>query len=660
MSTIHAPFNFVPLPNQIVFPEWEDIISQDIPFKDGVCGVIHLSIKAETDVFVRNGHRSGSEESSFSHIGNSYFIPGTTLKGCFRSVLEILSFGKLSQYNKHSFAIRDLNDEKYKKLIQKNPTHAGWLYLDKKIRQFRIADCGEVKKENRLSHSDINEAIQSNVFDIYAFKSRDAREKYEMLANALECSDATMYREGKRFYKIGDKCLVFTGQPNKKKVKEFLFKEFVPNEEKDAIVPDDDMAAFQSIHASSADYTEFWKSKLMEGNSIPVFFQVVNQHHYIGLSYMFKYPAKNNVESAVNNYFIDINETAQKHKHDMADLIFGYLDGKETLRGRVQVGHAFVQNNPLKDKQEKVTLMSSPRPSYFPLYLKSGTWDSSNVEIKGYKRYPVRETPQPLRNKRYGEELGEKERTMFLLKKGTMFQGNIVFHNLCPVELGALLYAITLRNPLSADNVPLYHNLGACKPLGYGKVSITYDLELAEGKQADFHAAFTDYMETKTKNRWEQSEIVKQLQSMAMGIPAGRENEFEYMVLDSKNKRNDFVEGKKAYNQGERLRLFTDIISSPNIVASASPNPIRGIEIFMPDEDKGWKQQAGKTYSGLILKSDVLINYPKYDEGFQKSVKCKVKDLKSFPKFPLKTKVSIKVLELRGNSGTMVVEINRK
>lgn len=657
MSTIHAPFNFVPLPSQIVFPEWGNIISQDIPFKDGVSGVIHLSIKAETDVFVRNGHRTGFEESSFSHIGNSYFIPGTTLKGCFRSVLEILSFGKLSQYNKHSFAIRDLNDEKYKNQIQKNPTHAGWLYLDKNIGQFRIADCGEVKKENRIAHCDINKAIQSKVFDLNSFKSRDARKKYEMLANALECSDARMYREGKRFYKIGGKCLVFTGQPNKKKVKEFLFKEFVPNEENDAIVPDDDIAAFQSIHASSADYTEFWKTKLMKGYSIPVFFQVVNGHHYIGLSYMFKYPAKSNVESAVNNYFNRINETTQKHKHDMADLIFGYLDGKEPLRGRVQVGHAFAQNSPLKDNLEKVTLMSSPRPSYFPLYLKSGTWDSSGAEIKGYKRYPVRDIPQTLRNKRYGEKIGKMERTMSLLKKGTMFQGNIVFHNLCPVELGALLYAITLRNPLSADNVPLYHNLGACKPLGYGKVSITYNLDLTEGERTDFHTAFTNYMEAKTKNGWGQSETVKQLKAMASGIPAGMENKFEYMVLDSKNKRNDFVEGKKVYARGEMLRLFTEIISSSSMISEN----FRPTQLYMPRDNKGWKLNIGKKYSGLVQNDNsVIINYPGYDEGFQRSVECRVKDKGSFVKFIPKMKVSITILEIVKDSGIMRAKVDKR
>lgn len=96
---IRAPFNFVPLDANIFFPSWSNRISHDIPFKENNSGIIHVTIKAETPIFTRNGHPLDTDDNEFSYIRENgkrvYFIPGTSLKGCIRSVLEIMSFGKM-------------------------------------------------------------------------------------------------------------------------------------------------------------------------------------------------------------------------------------------------------------------------------------------------------------------------------------------------------------------------------------------------------------------------------------------------------------------------------------------------------------------------------------------------------------------------------------
>ena len=94
---IKSPFNFVPLNSKVFFPEWANQISQDIPFSDGVSGIIDLTITAESPIYIHNGqlHKEDKENKekskkddkekkdySFSHIttakGNRYFIPGTS------------------------------------------------------------------------------------------------------------------------------------------------------------------------------------------------------------------------------------------------------------------------------------------------------------------------------------------------------------------------------------------------------------------------------------------------------------------------------------------------------------------------------------------------------------------------------------------------------
>ena len=136
MPTIKAPYNFVPLSEKVFFPSWADQISQDIPFSDGEDGIIELSIKNLSPLFVRDGHakEESTEWSSHIRLNNQkkYFIPSTTLKGCFRSVLEILSFSKMSMYNDDFFGFRSFTTQVSgaygRKMRNDKFFGCGWLY----------------------------------------------------------------------------------------------------------------------------------------------------------------------------------------------------------------------------------------------------------------------------------------------------------------------------------------------------------------------------------------------------------------------------------------------------------------------------------------------------------------------------------------------------
>ena len=146
---IKAPYNFVPLENKAFYPSWANHISQDIPFEDGVSGSIEYTIEAKTPIFVRNGYTDREHpDSTFSktHDGK-FFIPGTSIKGEIRNVLEILSFGKMTQVQDARFGIRDLSNNPegrfYRQKIQN--VHCGWLYKrlaeDGSV-EYLINDCG--------------------------------------------------------------------------------------------------------------------------------------------------------------------------------------------------------------------------------------------------------------------------------------------------------------------------------------------------------------------------------------------------------------------------------------------------------------------------------------------------------------------------------------
>ena len=121
MSVIKAPYNFVPFNKEVVSPHWIDRISHDIPFEDGLSGSIELKLTAKSPIFVRDGigqaeakriyHNNSQQKAhTFSRFGDQYFIPGTSIKGMIRNVLEILSFGSMvNKVNDNKYALRDLS-----------------------------------------------------------------------------------------------------------------------------------------------------------------------------------------------------------------------------------------------------------------------------------------------------------------------------------------------------------------------------------------------------------------------------------------------------------------------------------------------------------------------------------------------------------------------
>ena len=254
---------------------------------------------------------------------------------------------------------------------------------------------------------------------------------------------------------------------------------------------------------------------------------------------MFKYPAFSQVYDAMESSFLS-------DAMDMADCVFGYSSSLTSLRGRVCFSHAFVSNDP-KPLNTRSVVLSTPHPSFYPLYLGNGqTWNNENITIAGRKRYPTRLI---ISNGTMGTE--ETKSQMTPLPEGTSFTGKIIFHNLKEVELGALLSALTFHNQPDC-----HHNIGMAKPLGYGNVS----LKIVNMGQDDISNYLDKVSATMSAfdNRWMES--IQELFVMAKGIPSGRENEFSYMEMDVKN-INQFKTAKDNYANGEQLGNFSQILN---------------------------------------------------------------------------------------------------
>lgn len=642
---IKAPYNFVPLENKAFYPSWANHISQDIPFEDGVSGSIEYTIEAKTPIFVRNGYTDREHpDSTFSktHDGK-FFIPSTSIKGEIRNVLEILSFGKMTQVQDARFGIRDLNSQKnpvaYVEgnfyLDKMKHVQCGWLY--KRLSQdgneeYIINDCGvpgRIKPEEIDNHYGTALAMfgQNLTLNRQCTNKNDEEElrsayyKYKnILKISLDNQDinncfcgtfSTVQDNYDRliasFGANGKKgCIVVTGQPSKRdpikkkgKYYEFVFFESEDEEPIDTNVIND----FLTIHKNNYDYEKIWKRYLNEGRRVPVFFSRKNGNNgpidSIGLAYMFRIPTANFIKGAIP---IELQSNRRK---DLAECIFG--TAKESLgqlKGRVNISHALTCGTPKECDDIVTTVLGSPKPSYGPLYASSGTWNDANAQIKGRKRYPVRTNILPP-NKGTDSQTCE----FIPLDQGTSFKGRITFHNLKECELGALIAALTFNG-----HPECCHSIGEAKPLGYGKVKISIDklsvisikdifakTDNPTQQETDYYFnKFKDVMTENIGTGWESSNSIRELCAMARGIDEEVNNNFSYMRMSTNRNENEFALNKS--EKKENLPTFSSILNNRVLHITERPDTNR---LFKQNIDNDIEEEDSQS----LARIDVIETY---------------------------------------------------
>ncbi|MDE5851088.1 MAG: TIGR03986 family CRISPR-associated RAMP protein [Muribaculaceae bacterium] len=608
---IKAPFNFIPLSDQVVFPEWGDQISHDVPFSDGISGSISVRLTAESPIFVRNGHSQedrnakNGEFATFSRIGDKFFLPGTTVKGAIRNVLEILTFSKMDVDRNARFAQREWDNGKLyplKKEVLK--LRCGWL-REKAEGGYEIIDCGRPyrigqkeldsyfgsdiferefsQKSNKLLNRDLNKDRKIDGEDI---DPKLAYYKYKLIEEIGAIDDL----EDLRFSNIGSNALrvgvdpdgdiqgtiVLTGQPdlwmyprpqklekNAGKFYEFVFRNPERLSEKYPL-SEEEFEQYKFIYTDSLDW-KFVNERLLERTGIPVFFRRDEKSGKIrdwGLALLYKLPYD-------QTPYQTLPEDHRKSTHDMAECIFGYSDKEGSLKGRVQFSPFMSGNAKLSDSPVRLVL-SGPKASYYPIYVdqykrgKDGVMNGPNQ----YRTYNKEDEGRPSGWKRYllRSKTWEKTATenvdtiLHPLLPGAVFDGKIRFHNLRPEELGALLSALTFHG----NEAECRHQIGMAKPYGYGKVRLDIsDLELISVGSVDdgdlldsrgYMAVFEKFMDDSLRRSWSQSASVSELMTVTR-FEVPNNDDFDYMTLDMDG-HNEFNIAKGGKQQKEFPSLY--------------------------------------------------------------------------------------------------------
>lgn len=557
---ITAPYNFVPLNKEVFYPSWSEEVSHDVPFEDGESGEIGITITAKSPIFIRN-HSEDKEKPSveFCHFINEngakeFYIPGSSIKGMIRSVLEIMSFSKIiidEDRLKKPISVRDMTNQK--ELVG---TANGCGFLVKHGNAYQLEDSGKILA---ISHID----LQSMCPKIKKFETAKAKYNefgtkqvtYKTFTKMMDVKGKQIPKEMAKMDNASNQkgILVFSGDIGNKK-HEFIFKSSTQKISLDTSVFQDFSKAYFENEGSVDG--QYWKEKFKLPNTkIPIFYEKNRDGKIIaiGLTQLFKL-------SYTKTFFDAAKQNSKPNQLDLVQTIFGYHKDQLALKGRVQFSH-FKSTTERYEQQQVDAILGSPNPTYYPSYIrqygqtgkivKYKTLMDSDAQISGWKRYPLHSEIMPS-----GESSDkEKVKTHFKpLPKETVFKGKLRFHNLTKAEIGALLSAITFHG----QSDKYMHNIGMAKPLGYGKIEITLDTfkyfdKLNKNNQQEYMHAFEEEISKEILN-WKSTPQLKELFAMA-SVNCKPNQQLEYQLLENPNpkyelnkrnpEKNDFTGAKK-------------------------------------------------------------------------------------------------------------------
>ena len=427
---ITSAYNFVPLASKVVCPDWAPQVSHDLPLPEGVCAEIRVRWTNHTPLLVGSGldgqdlNRDGVQcVRPFQHPDGIHALPGSSLRGMLRNVIEIASFSRMNLVDDTDLSIRDftsIENDYMQRLVTDGASdpkvgagpkaHSAWLWLDgMDWRIKKVESC-------RVQQSDLLQAYFKHNPSLWRTDDPEwrpsAREKYEAL---WSCPTAAGQRGLLRcWYKVdrsqtirehppkGNRkksiylryrlvtmlwpslhstgeppipgatagVLVVTGQPGPSKHMEFVF-EPPPDREANSLVVDKAVFnRFQRVHGSpDGDWKSLWEARALRGEAVPVFVlhdPKTAKISNIGLAQMMRLPGEHSVGQMLQAHYKEVEGL------DFATTLFGRVadSPNDTLRSRVAFGDARLTSRlEANVPAPSVTVLGQPKPGFYPNYL---------------------------------------------------------------------------------------------------------------------------------------------------------------------------------------------------------------------------------------------------------------------------------------------------
>jgi hypothetical protein len=535
-NAARAPYNFIPL-NSVAVSGNGTI--DHARFSD-YSGYIELEAVARSPVFIRG------YDGNFFRVNDKLYLPGSTLRGMTRQLVEVISYGKLQFFTDRKLYRRSslTNDG--------NNVHAG--FLKKSNGKFEILKATSKK-------------VFERGFGDYEYEFRD---------------NSCIFSTGK-----------FSGKNNIWEFKLNTPKQVLPNNGLDAI-----LASYNSDETRSASAIDLVESvnrgyvinnegskiknvKIPESLGVPVFYRLDEEKQIISIGHAKYHRMPYN--KSIGEHISQINDG-----DDFASILFG----SENVAGKVYF-EDLSEVAPIKmelTEGKRPKILSSPKPTSYQLYLRQDTanlktWAHDNAPIAGWKFYWHKKTSSI---KGDAETWIEPEENgngnvhtdpINPIAINSTFRGRVRFDNLNGVELGLLLMALDLPDGCA-------HKLGMAKPLGLGSMRFNVKLTLIDRSRrysqvfADngqwftgqkectvecrnkLKSEFAEYMSKKLNNSalkcansyWDEDERMMELKKMLT-----LEHAIQHIPWDKRTRYMTIDRDRNAYIKRYRLPTPSDI-----------------------------------------------------------------------------------------------------
>ncbi|MCB0044661.1 MAG: TIGR03986 family CRISPR-associated RAMP protein [Caldilineaceae bacterium] len=544
-----APYNFVPLADDIVSASIAaDADRQDIYHGDRYTGVLTCKLETKTPLYTRaaleeyevRGNQEAKEKADFFYIDPDTkmpVIPGSSLRGVLRSLVEIISYGKLQPVTDRQLFFRTLDgsalsDAYVRRMVAGDRASDGAYpavqagYVEKDGSDYYIRPAQELagtqfyRVEEDLALHFITAHIGSGGLQKMAFNRRPNKgyqwgrapvwfQPVVPISHKPRSSqfyaDVTNIQLRKKGSKPPGKgwqkgWFIASGwvpgpRDSRGKHLHWIIGPVSPQNQR-ILIEDIDIAAYVEPNAGISQKIESEHMSVLPRNTgelIPCFYTEWkdsnnNKHIAFGHTAMFRLPYENSPKDLL------LYSPEMSHRTDFSESLFGWVDNAKgrTIAGRVSISDAHVASEfkgrifLLEPDEESLTpLLSGPKPTSFQHYLiqegddKKELYhyqDKSDTTLRGHKLYWHKNDQLP-RSAYHVAKTSENSKQLTVMRpvnQGVPFTFDIHFENVTAEELGALLWILQI-----AGDGEHCLKVGMAKPLGLGSVNITANLTLS-------------------------------------------------------------------------------------------------------------------------------------------------------------------------------------
>ncbi len=592
-----APYNFVPLPEKII-PAVDSI--GNLPdhnkyYRDRLSGYFDVTLTTRSPLYIRgllpakdlSRQEELKDKPEFFYTRNEHtpVIPGSSLRGMLRSILEIASYSKMQWVSEKQLFFRTVDNTAIGKYYRaRMGDHVETGFLTRRGDKYYIKVCSMARVRRSEIGNPIYSGTRPNEIPRWQGQPRQYAPVWVRIrtgtANRPNIVEDLSYQ--KRDGMVQGR-LVITGNMSRKR-KEFVFLLPAASAEEipvsDEIISrfhdDDQLTQWQEEAFPANQPTPGYRERDgMLGNAPaapgePIFFLRENgKLTFIGRARMFRLPY-------TRSPFDLVDQSLHSAGHiDYAEALFGFvrtpLELKELganaprqgEKGRAYAGRVTVTDAVLQPDQESIWLagdfnkeitpkiLATPKPTAFQHYLTQQQPDdprrldhydsrppeSDETTIRGHKLYwhqglgndqglPLEDIHDAIKEPaKVGP--GDTQHTRFKpLKPGVQFTFRVYFENLSERELGALCWTL---HPNGEQSRRYCHHLGMGKPLGMGAVELHAHLHIID-RPLRYNTLFTG-----SGDNWQLGEVSTVEDLATREILERRTRPFEEHLLDELN-----------------------------------------------------------------------------------------------------------------------------